>query len=67
MQDSSPGNEQPQKLVFVSYATPDRPAMEAFVAQLEDSGIPCWIAPRDVQPGSNYGASIVEAICFPFI
>lgn len=29
---------------------------------LEVHGISCWIAPRDVMPGKNYGAAIVEGI-----
>ena len=29
---------------------------------LEGHGIRCWIAPRDVIPGKNYGAAIVDAI-----
>lgn len=29
---------------------------------LESRGLRCWIAPRDLRPGANYGASIVDAI-----
>jgi outer membrane protein OmpA-like peptidoglycan-associated protein len=32
------------------------------LAALEQNGIRCWIAPRDITPGMNWGASIVEAI-----
>jgi hypothetical protein len=29
---------------------------------LERAGIRCWIAPRDIRPGQEYGQSIIEAI-----
>jgi hypothetical protein len=48
--------------VFVSYAAVNKPVADASVAALEASGIRCWIAPRDVIPGSNYMKSIAEAI-----
>lgn len=48
--------------IFVSHATPDRAFAEALTAELESSGIRCWIAPRDVAPGADYGASIINAI-----
>ena len=38
--------------VFVSYATEDRSTAEAVCAALEASGLRCWIAPRDIHPGS---------------
>lgn len=48
--------------VFVSYATLDKLTADAVCANLEASGIRCWIAPRDVTPGMDYGAAIVEGI-----
>lgn len=48
--------------VFISYATPDKPIADAVCATLERRGIRCWIAPRDVIPGTSYGGSIVDAI-----
>lgn len=48
--------------VFISYAHDDKPTGDAVCATLEARGIRCWIAPRDVLPGSIYSASIVEAI-----
>jgi len=29
---------------------------------LEREGIRCWVAPRDIRPGVEYGAAIIEAI-----
>lgn len=48
--------------VFVSYATLDKLTADAVCANLEGAGIRCWIAPRDVTPGMDYGAAIVEGI-----
>ena len=48
--------------VFISYSTKDKPAADAACAMLESSGIRCWIAPRDVVPGVEYGSAIVDAI-----
>ena len=48
--------------VFVSYAAPDRTTAFAVVAGLEAEAIRCWVSPRDVLPGSEYGQAIVDAI-----
>jgi hypothetical protein len=48
--------------VFVSYSSQDKPMADAIVASLEANGIRCWIAPRDILPGSDWSESIVEAL-----
>jgi hypothetical protein len=48
--------------VFVSYSTSDKPIADAVCATLERSGVRCWIAPRDILPGLDWGAAIVDAI-----
>jgi hypothetical protein len=48
--------------VFISYSTPDKPSADATCAALERAGVRCWIAPRDIAPGSDWAASILEAI-----
>jgi hypothetical protein len=48
--------------VFISYSTRNKLVADAICAGLEARRIRCWIAPRDVLPGRNYGESIVEAI-----
>lgn len=48
--------------VFISYSHHDKPQADAVCATLEAKGIRCWIAPRDVIPGQEWGAAIVEAI-----
>ena len=48
--------------VFVSYASHDAAVANAIVEALERAGLRCWIAPRDVVPGSLYADGIVRAI-----
>jgi TolB-like protein len=48
--------------VFISYASPDASLAQKVCAALEAAGILCWIAPRDVVPGSLYADGIVGAI-----
>ncbi|NJD60373.1 MAG: toll/interleukin-1 receptor domain-containing protein [Anaerolineae bacterium] len=48
--------------VFVSYSNKDKPVADAVVARLENKGIRCWIAPRDVPPGYDWASILVNAI-----
>ena len=48
--------------VFISYSSKDSMAAKATCAALEAAKIRCWMAPRDIVPGSPWGASIVRAI-----
>lgn len=48
--------------IFVSYASADRDAAFRIVGFLEGQGIHCWVAPRDVAPGVEYGHAIINAI-----
>jgi hypothetical protein len=48
--------------LFISYAHEDKPAADAVCAGLEGVGVRCWIAPRDIVPGSEWGGAIIEAI-----
>src|ERR1700674_4980695 len=50
------------RYVFLSYASPDAAIANAVVESLEHQGIACWIAPRDVVPGSLYADGIARAI-----
>ena len=47
---------------FISYANRDKTAADAACAVLERAGVRCWIAPRDMRPGGEYGDAIIEAI-----
>jgi len=48
--------------VFISYSTEDKQAADAVCAVLERHGVRCWVAPRDIMPGADWGESIVKAI-----
>jgi len=48
--------------VFISYASVDKTTAEAVCAALEEAGISCWMAPRDVEAGARYAEQIVAAI-----
>jgi hypothetical protein len=48
--------------VFISYSHIDKATADATCATLEQAGIRCWIAPRDITPGDEWGAAIVKAI-----
>jgi TIR domain len=48
--------------VFVSHSVKDNAVADAVVARLEAESVSCWIAPRDVVPGADWGESIVDAI-----
>jgi len=46
---------------FICYSSKDKKIADATCHFLEENGIKCWIAPRDVSSGS-YASSIVKAI-----
>ena len=48
--------------VFISYSSKDKPVADAVCAGLEGRGIRCWTAPRDILPGMDWGAAIIDAI-----
>jgi TolB-like protein/Tfp pilus assembly protein PilF len=48
--------------IFISYASQDDAVANVVVRALERADLACWIAPRDVVPGSLYADEIVQAI-----
>src|SRR6185295_17969479 len=48
--------------VFISYSADDKPIADAMCSTLESNGLRCWIAPRDILPGMDWGGSIIDAI-----
>lgn len=48
--------------VFLSYASADAAVANSIVERLEKQGLRCWLAPRDVRPGTEYTDAIVAAI-----
>lgn len=48
--------------VFISYSSKDKTTADPTCGGLETAGIRCWIAPRDIRPGLEYAAGIIEGI-----
>src|SRR2546421_2707460 len=48
--------------VFISHSAQDKKVSETICAALEQSGIQCWVAPRDVRPGKSFPGEITRAI-----
>ena len=48
--------------VFISHSAKDKPVADAVCATLENGGVRCWIAPRDIVPGTQWGEAIIDAI-----
>ncbi|GEM_PF-1309333 len=48
--------------VFISHSSKDKETADVVCKALEDAGIKCWMAPRDVLPGKDYDKSILEAV-----
>ena len=48
--------------VFISYSSQDKEAAQAICHVLEQNEIRCWMAPRNIPPGTDYGDVIDDAI-----
>ncbi len=48
--------------VFISYSSKNKAAADATCHILENNSIKCWMAPRDIPAGSEYGDLIDKAI-----
>jgi uncharacterized protein YciU (UPF0263 family) len=48
--------------IFISYASENRDPADVLVRTLENNGYKCWIAPRDMSPGVNWGEALIRAI-----
>jgi formylglycine-generating enzyme required for sulfatase activity len=48
--------------VFISHSSKDKTIADAACACLESRGIRCWVAPRDIMPGADWSASIIDGI-----
>ncbi|HMH44339.1 MAG TPA: TIR domain-containing protein [Pyrinomonadaceae bacterium] len=48
--------------VFLSHSVKDKTVAEAIMGRLESESVTCWMAPRDVVPGADWGESIINAI-----
>jgi TolB-like protein/Tfp pilus assembly protein PilF len=48
--------------VFISYSSKDKAIADTICQRLESAGIPCWMAPRDIEFGSDWTEAIMRAI-----
>jgi hypothetical protein len=48
--------------VFISYSHRDKLIADSVCAIVEGAAVRCWIAPRDIRPGADWGESIAEGI-----
>lgn len=48
--------------IFISYSTKNQKVANALCEYLEQQGVHCWIAPRDIPSASNYAGEITRAI-----
>jgi hypothetical protein len=51
-----------KKSVFISHASKNFKLADEIREMLESTGVSCWIAPREIPPGYQYGTAIVEAV-----
>ena len=48
--------------VFISHSSKDKTIADAACACFESRGIRCWVAPRDIVAGADWGSSIIDGI-----
>src|SRR2546425_19134 len=48
--------------VFISHSHKDKAAADSMWATLEKHGVRCWVAPRDIDPGMEWGKAIIHAL-----
>jgi len=61
-EEQTTGTQSATPDVFISYASQDAAVANAVVTALEHQGLKCWLAPRNVKPGTVYADAIVGAI-----
>lgn len=48
--------------IFISHSSKDKEIADKLCEAMEAKGLKCWIAPRDIVPGSEWAVSISDAI-----
>lgn len=51
-----------EKKVFISHSQKDKSIADIICSSLEQAGIDCWIAPRDIPYGTDWAGEIADAI-----
>lgn len=57
-----PENVAVRRRVFISYSSQDKAMADGVCGAVEKSGIPCWIAPRDIEAGTDFPSEILRGI-----
>jgi hypothetical protein len=60
--NSTTTNSSTVRSVFISHASKNFKVADEIRGILETRGVSCWIAPRDIAPGQQYGTSIIDGI-----
>jgi hypothetical protein len=60
--DNTPRSTPSPAPVFISHSSGDATVAERLATALEAAGCRCWIAPRDIPPGSSWVAGIAAGI-----
>jgi hypothetical protein len=60
--DDTPPPERAARPVFISHSSSDAPVAQRLCAALEAMGCRCWIAPRDIPPGSSWVEGIATGV-----
>jgi hypothetical protein len=48
--------------IFISYSTRNAAEAQAVCTRLEQSGLRCWIAPRDLLPGAKWSEGVIDGL-----
>jgi hypothetical protein len=48
--------------VFISHSSNDKEIADVICQHLESAGVHCWIAPRDIEPGTDWTEGITRGI-----
>ncbi len=48
--------------IFISYSSSDKVVADQICVALERAGYGCWIAPRNIEPGADYPAAVLDGL-----
>jgi TolB-like protein len=48
--------------IFISYSSIDKEVADKVCSILEENGISCWMAPRNITPGMSFAEAIIDGI-----
>lgn len=56
-------------MLFISYSSKDKELADSIQTKLTERGVPCWMAPASISPGSDYARDIPVALknCSAFL